>query len=327
MKQRELGNSGLNVSELGFGCMGLNGGYGAPTEDKAAIAVIRAAYEAGVTFFDTAEVYGLRANETLVGKALAPFRDKVTIATKFGFDLDNYPDLNSRPEHIKKVVEQCLTRLRTDVIDLFYQHRVDANTPIEETVGALKDLIDEGKIKHYGLSEANVATLRRAHAVHPVTALQSEYSLWTRDREADVIPVCEELGIGFVPWSPVGMGYLAGKITPSATFDSSNDLRSEFPRFTPEAIRANQPFLDVLNGMAARKGATAVQIALAWLMAQKPWIVPIPGTTRIAHLQENLGASNVTLDTDDLKVIQAALATLKVVGARMSEKYLASCED
>jgi aryl-alcohol dehydrogenase-like predicted oxidoreductase len=326
MKYRELGTSGLIVSEIGFGCMSLSGGYGAPTERSAAIKVIRAAYEAGVTFFDTAEVYGLRANEDLVGEALAPFRDKVTIATKFGFDLDKYPGLNSRPEHIKKVVEECLKRLRTDVIDLFYQHRVDPNTPIEDTVGALRDLIAEGKIKHYGLSEANAGTLRRAHAVHPVTALQSEYSLWTLDREADVLPVCEELGIGFVPWSPIGMGYLAGKITPSSTFDGDADLRAEFPRFTREAMLVNQSYVDLLDRIAARKNATPVQIALAWLMAQKPWIVPIPGTTKLQHLTENLGAVNVSLDTDDLQEIRAALASLRVQGARMSEKYLVSCE-
>lgn len=328
MKQRELGKSGLIVSQIGFGCMSLSGGYGGPTEKNAAIKVIRTAYESGVTFFDTAEVYGLRANEELVGEALAPFRDKITLASKFGFDLDNYPNLNSRPEHIKKVVEQCLTRLRTDVIDLFYQHRVDPNTPIEDTAGALKDLIQEGKIKHYGLSEANVDNLRRAHAVHPVAALQSEYSLWTRDREADVIPVCEELGIGFVPWSPVGMGYLTGKITPASTFvTDGSDLRAEFPRFTPDAMRANQPFLDLLNGIAARKNATPVQIALAWLMAQKPWIVPIPGTTKLAHLQENNGAVDVSLDSNDLQQIRTALASIQVQGARMSKKYLDSCED
>jgi aryl-alcohol dehydrogenase-like predicted oxidoreductase len=326
MKQRELGKSGLSVSALGFGCMSLSSGYGAPMEKKAAIDVIRAAYDAGVTFFDTAEVYGLRANEELVGEALQPFRQNVTIATKFGFDLDHYPNLNSRPEHIKKVVEQCLTRLRTDVIDLFYQHRVDTDTPIEDTVGALKDLIDEGKIKHYGLSEANATTLRRAHAVHPVTALQSEYSLWTRDREDDVLPVCDELGIGFVPWSPIGMGFLSGKITESATFDSEHDLRAEFPRFTPDAMRANQPVLDLLRRIAQQKHATPVQIALAWLMAQKPWIVPIPGTTKLSHLAENIGSVNVDLDADDLAQIASALSNITVQGKRMSEKYLDSCE-
>jgi len=327
MKHRQLGNSGLQVSEIGYGCMSLSGGYGPATEKNEAIRVIREAYEQGVTFFDTAEVYGLRENEKLVGEAIEPFRKEIVLATKFGFDLDAYPDLNSRPEHIKKVVEQCLKRLRTDVIDLFYQHRVDPNVPVEETVGALKDLILEGKIRHYGLSEANVNTMRRAHAVHPVTALQSEYSLWTRDREADVIPVCEELGIGFVPWSPVGMGYLTGKITQDTTYDAETDLRYEFPRFTQEALRANQPFLDLLNNIAARKNATPAQVSLSWLLAQNPWIVPIPGTTKIQHLHENLGAAAITLTPNDLEEIRNALSSIQVHGKRMSEKYLVSCED
>ena len=326
MRKRQLGKSGLTVSELGFGCMSLSSGYGAPTEKKAAIAVIRAAYEGGVTFFDTAEVYGLRANEELVGEALAPFRDRVAIATKFGFDLDNYPGLNSRPEHIKKVAEASLKRLRTDVIDLFYQHRVDPNVPIEDVAGALKDLIHEGKVKHFGLSEATARTIRRAHTVQPVTAVQNEYSLWTRDWEADVLPTCEELGIGFVPWSPVGQGFLTGKITESSTFDSESDLRAEFPRFTPEAIRTNRPVLDLLNDMAARKQATPVQIALAWLLAQKPWIVPIPGTTKLKHLEENLGAAEVELSDTDLRDIRQAFATIRVQGERLSEQHMASID-
>jgi aryl-alcohol dehydrogenase-like predicted oxidoreductase len=326
MRKRQLGKSGLTVSELGFGCMSLSSGYGAPTEKKAAIAVIRAAYEGGVTFFDTAEVYGLRANEELVGEALAPFRDRVAIATKFGFDLDNYPGLNSRPEHIKKVAEASLKRLRTDVIDLFYQHRVDPNVPIEDVAGALKDLIHEGKVKHFGLSEATARTIRRAHTVQPVTAVQNEYSLWTRDWEADVLPTCEELGIGFVPWSPVGQGFLTGKITESSTFDSESDLRAEFPRFTPEAIRTNRPVLDLLNDMAARKQATPVQIALAWLLAQKPWIVPIPGTTKLKHLEENLGAAQVELSDTDLRDIRQAFATIQVQGERLSEQHMASID-
>jgi aryl-alcohol dehydrogenase-like predicted oxidoreductase len=326
MRKRQLGKSGLTVSELGFGCMSLSSGYGAPTEKKAAIAVIRAAYEGGVTFFDTAEVYGLRANEELVGEALAPFRDRVAIATKFGFDLDNYPGLNSRPEHIKKVAEASLKRLRTDVIDLFYQHRVDPNVPIEDVAGALKDLIHEGKVKHFGLSEATARTIRRAHTVQPVTAVQNEYSLWTRDWEADVLPTCQELGIGFVPWSPVGQGFLTGKITESSTFDSESDLRAEFPRFTPEAIRTNRPVLDLLNDMAARKQATPVQIALAWLLAQKPWIVPIPGTTKLKHLEENLGAAQVELSDTDLRDIRQAFATIRVQGERLSEQHMASID-
>jgi aryl-alcohol dehydrogenase-like predicted oxidoreductase len=326
MRKRQLGKSGLTVSELGFGCMSLSSGYGAPTEKKAAIAVIRAAYEGGVTFFDTAEVYGLRANEELVGEALAPFRDRVAIATKFGFDLDNYPGLNSRPEHIKKVAEASLKRLRTDVIDLFYQHRVDPNVPIEDVAGALKDLIHEGKVKHFGLSEATARTIRRAHTVQPVTAVQNEYSLWTRDWEADVLPTCQELGVGFVPWSPVGQGFLTGKITESSTFDSESDLRAEFPRFTPEAIRTNQPVLDLLNDMAARKQATPVQIALAWLLAQKPWIVPIPGTTKLKHLEENLGAAEVELSDTDLRDIRQAFATIRVQGERLSEQHMASID-
>ncbi|TSD90224.1 aldo/keto reductase [Mycobacterium sp. KBS0706] len=326
MRKRELGKSGLTVSELGFGCMSLSSGYGAPTERTAAIAVIRAACEGGVTFFDTAEVYGLRANEELVGEALAPFRDQVAIATKFGFDLDNYPGLNSRPEHIKRVAEASLKRLKTDVIDLFYQHRVDPNVPIEDVAGAVQDLIRDGKVKHFGLSEATARTIRRAHAVQPIAAVQNEYSLWTRDWEADVLPTCEELGIGFVPWSPLGQGFLTGKITANTTFDGTSDLRASFPRFAPEAIRANQPVLDLLNGIAARKEATPAQIALAWLLAQKPWIVPIPGTTKVERLRENLGAAKVELSATDLHDIEQIFATIQVRGERLSEEHMASID-
>jgi aryl-alcohol dehydrogenase-like predicted oxidoreductase len=326
MRKRELGNRGLKVSELGFGCMSLSSGYGAPTEKQAAIAVIRAAYERGVTLFDTAEVYGPLTNEELVGEALAPFRDQVAIATKFGFDLEAYPRLNSRPEHIRKVAEASLKRLKTDVIDLFYQHRVDPNVPIEDVAGAVKDLIREGKVKHFGLSEASPLTIRRAHAVQPLTAVQNEYSLWTRDWEADVLPTCGELGIGFVPWSPMGQGFLTGKITANTTFDSKSDLRATFPRFTPEAIRANQPVLDLLNNIAARKQATPAQIALAWLLAQKPWIVPIPGTTKLEHLEENLGAAEVELSATDLHDIEKAFATIQVQGERLSEEHIASID-
>lgn len=326
MRKRELGNSGLKVSQIGFGCMSLSSGYGAPTEKQAAIAVIRAAYERGVTLFDTAEVYGPLVNEELVGEALAPFRDQVVIATKFGFDLEAYPGLNSRPEHIKKVAEASLKRLKTDVIDLFYQHRVDPNVPIEEVAGAVKELIQEGKVKHFGLSEATARTIRRAHAVQPVTAVQNEYSLWTRDWEADVLPACEELGIGFVAWSPLGQGFLTGKISANTTFDSQSDLRAVFPRFTPEAIRANQPVLDLLHEIAARKQATSAQIALAWLLAQKPWIVPIPGTTRIERLEENLGAAEVELSSADLRDIEKVFATIRVQGERLAEEYMASID-
>ena len=326
MRQRQLGTNGPIVSELGFGCMSLSSGYGAPTERQAAIAVIRAAYEGGVTFFDTAEVYGFRANEELVGEALAPFRKEVVIATKFGFDLDAYPGLNSRPEHIKKVADASLKRLKTDVIDLFYQHRVDPNVPIEEVAGALKDLIQAGKVKHYGLSEASAQTVRRAHVVHPVTAVQNEYSLWTRDWETTVLPTCEELGIGFVPWSPLGQGFLTGKIDADTKFDGEVDLRAQFPRFTPDAIRANQPVLDLLNDLAARKHATPAQVALAWLLAQRPWIVPIPGTTKIKRVQENLGAAEVKLEDADLAEIANVFASIKVQGERLSEEHMASID-
>ena len=320
MRERELGKSGLTVSELGFGCMSLSSGYGPPTEKTAAIAIIRAAYERGVTFFDTAEVYGLRANEELVGEALAPFRDKVAIATKFGFDLDPAGEreqlgVDSRPEHIKQVAEGSLKRLRVDAIDLFYQHRVDPDVPIEDVAGAVRDLIREGKVKHFGLSEAAAGTIRRAHAVQPVTAVQSEYSLWTRGPEAEVLPTLEELGIGFVPFSPLGRGFLTGKIDAHTTFDSS-DFRAGLPRFTPQALEANQALVDLLRTIGDRKGATPAQIALAWLLAQKPWIVPIPGTTKLERLQENLGAAEVGLASEDLAEIDRAASKIRVEGAR-----------
>ena len=322
MQKRKLGKSGLAVSALGFGCMGMSFGYGPAADKQQAISVIRSAFERGVTFFDTAEVYGPLTNEELVGEALAPFRDQVVIATKFGFDLAAFPGLNSRPEHIKKVAEASLKRLKTDVIDLFYQHRVDPNVPIEDVAGAVKDLIEEGKVKHFGLSEAGVKTIRRAHTVQPVTAVQSEYSLWTRDPEAEVLPTIEELGIGFVPWSPLGQGFLTGKVAATMTFDSNTDLRATFPRFTPEARKANQPVVDLLKDIAKRKKATPAQIALAWLLAQKPWIVPIPGTRKLERLEENLGAADVKLTSDDLREIDSAFSKITVQGARLSEEHM-----
>jgi aryl-alcohol dehydrogenase-like predicted oxidoreductase len=322
MQKRKLGKSGLEVTALGFGCMGLSFGYGPAADKQEAIALIRSAVEHGVTFFDTAEVYGPLTNEELVGEALAPFRKQVVIATKFGFDLAAFPDLNSRPEHIKEVAEASLKRLRTDVIDLFYQHRVDPNVPIEGVAGAVKDLISEGKVKHFGLSEAGAKTIRRAHAVQSVTAVQSEYSLWTRDPEVEVIPTCEELGIGFVPWSPLGQGFLTGKLDATTTFDSASDLRATFPRFTPEALKANQAVVDLLGTVARRKNATPAQIALAWLLAQKPWIVPIPGTRKLARLEENLGAAEVELTQSDLHEIESAFSKVKVQGERLPEEHM-----
>ena len=322
MEMRKLGNSNLEVSALGLGCMGMSFGYG-PAEDKQEmISVIRAAVERGVTFFDTAEVYGPFTNEELVGEALAPFRERVVIATKFGFKLDpntgKAGGLDSRPEHIKEVAEASLKRLRTDVIDLFYQHRVDPEVPIEDVAGAVKDLIQEGKVKHFGLSEAGVQTIRRAHAVQPVTALQSEYSLWWREPEAEIIPTLEELGIGFVPFSPLGKGYLTGKIDENTTFDST-DFRNTVPRFAPEARKANRALVDLLNTIAQRKNATPAQIALAWLLAQKPWIVPIPGTTKLHRLQENVAAASIELSQADLRDIDRAASQITVQGARYSE--------
>jgi aryl-alcohol dehydrogenase-like predicted oxidoreductase len=322
MQKRKLGSSNLEVSALGFGCMGMSFGYGPPADRKAGIAVIRAAAERGVTFFDTAEVYGPFTNEELVGEALAPIRDRVVIASKFGFDLEGSRGLDSRPEHVKKVAEASLKRLRTDVIDLFYQHRVDPQVPIEDVAGAVKDLIREGKVKHFGLSEAGAKTIRRAHVIQPVTAVQSEYSLWTRDPEHGILPTCEELGIGFVPWSPLGQGFLTGKVDPSMAFDASSDLRATFPRFTPEARKANRPVIDLLADVAKRKNATPAQIALAWLLAQKPWIVPIPGTRRLERMDENLGALAVDLTSDDLRDIERVFSKVTVQGARLSEQHM-----
>ena len=322
MKTRTLGNSGLEVSELGFGCMGLSFSYGPPTEKQEAIKVIRAAVEGGVTFFDTAEVYGPFTNEELVGEALAPFRDKVVIATKFGFDITpdgyNLGKLNSRPKHIRQVAEASLKRLRIEAIDLFYQHRVDLDVPIEDTAGAVKQLIAEGKVKHFGMSEAGAQTIRRAHAIQPIAALQSEYSMWWREPEHEILPPLEELGIGFVPFSPLGRGFLTGAIDADATF-ASGDFRNNNPRFTPGALKANQAVVDTIGVIAEQKSATRAQIALAWLLAQKPWIVPIPGTTKLHRLEENLGASNVELSAEDLEKIDTAFSNLKVEGERYPE--------
>jgi len=318
MEKRKLGKSNLEVSALGLGCMGMSFGYGPAADKQDVISLIRAAVERGVTFFDTAEVYGPFTNEELVGEALAPFRKQVVIATKFGFDLAAFPGLDSRPEHIKQVAEASLKRLKIDAIDLFYQHRVDPNVPIEDVAGAVKDLIREGKVKHFGLSEAGAKTIRRAHAVQRVTAVQSEYSLWTRGPEAEVLPTLEELGIGFVPYSPLGKGFLTGKMNENTTFDSS-DFRNILPRFTPEARKANQALVELLGTIAARKKATPAQIALAWLLAQKPWIVPIPGTTKLHRLDENIGAVSVELTSDDLREIESAASKIKVQGARYPE--------
>jgi aryl-alcohol dehydrogenase-like predicted oxidoreductase len=325
MKLRKLGSDGLEVSALGLGCMGLSFGYGPALEKAAGIALIRAAVEAGTTFFDTAEVYGPFTNEELVGEALAPFRDNVKIATKFGFAIDpatgKQNGLDSRPAHIKQVAEASLKRLKTDVIDLFYQHRVDTEVPIEEVAGAVKDLIRAGKVKHFGLSEAGAQTVRRAHAVQPVTALQSEYSLWWREPETEILPTLEELGIGFVPFSPLGRGFLTGAIDASTSFDST-DFRNNVPRFSPQARQANQGLVDVLGKLAADRQATPAQIALAWLLAQKPWIVPIPGTTKLHRLQENLGANQLELSAQDLRDIESAISKITVQGARYSEHLL-----
>ena len=322
MQKRRLGKSNLQVSAIGLGCMGLSFGLGPPVEKKDGIALIRAAVERGVTFFDTAEVYGPFTNEELVGEALAPFRNQVAIATKFGFNIDpstgKQTGVNSRPEHIKEVADASLQRLKTDVIDLFYQHRVDPSVPIEETAGAVKELIQQGKVKHFGLSEAGVKTIRRAHAVQPVTALQSEYSLWWRQPEAEVIPTLEELGIGFVPFSPLGKGFLTGKISENTQFDQ-NDFRNIVPRFTQENRKANHAFVDLIGKFAQQKKATPAQVALAWLLAQKPWIVPIPGTTKLHRLDENLGALNVELSADDLRTINAASSMIQVQGERYPE--------
>jgi aryl-alcohol dehydrogenase-like predicted oxidoreductase len=323
MQKRILGNN-LEVSALGLGCMGMSFSYGPPHDKQEMIRVLRGAVERGITFFDTAEVYGPYTNEELVGEALSPVRDKVVIATKFGFNLNpdgspGWQGVNSRPDHIKQAAEGSLKRLRTDTIDLFYQHRVDPEVPIEDVAGAVKDLIREGKVKHFGLSEAGVQTIRRAHAVQPVTALQNEYSLWWRKPEAEVIPTLEELGIGLVPYSPLGKGFLTGKMDESTKF-GSNDFRSTLPRFTPEAMKTNQSFVDLLTAIAKRKNATPAQIALAWLLAQKPWIAPIPGTTKLSRLDENIGALSVDLTHDDLRQIESAASKMPVQGARYPER-------
>ncbi len=322
MQKRKLGNSGLEVSAIGLGCMGMSFGYGPAKDKQEMIPIIRAAVERGVTFFDTAEVYGPFINEELVGEALAPFREQVVIATKFGFKLDpntgKQAGLNSRPEHIKQVAEGSLKRLGVDAIDLFYQHRVDPDVPIEDVAGAVKDLIQEGKVKHFGLSEAGAKTIRRAHSVQPVTALQSEYSLWTKGPEKEVLPTVEELGIGFVPYSPLGKGFLTGKMDENTKLDSA-DFRNILPRFTPEAMRANRALVDLLGSIGERKKATPAQIALAWLLTQKPWIVPIPGTTKLARLEENIGAAAIELTPDDLREINSAASQITVQGARYPE--------
>jgi aryl-alcohol dehydrogenase-like predicted oxidoreductase len=323
MQKRKLGKSDLEVSAMGLGCMGLSFGFGPPVDKKEGIALIRAAVERGVTFFDTAEVYGPYTNEELAGEALAPFRDKVVIATKFGFKIDpatgKQVGLDSRPAHIKEAAEGSLKRLKTDVIDLYYQHRVDPNVPIEDVAGAVKELIQQGKVKHFGLSEAGVPTIRRANAAYPVTALQSEYSLWWREPERDVIPALEELGIGFVPFSPLGKGFLTGQISEDTQFDKT-DFRNIVPRFTPENRKANQAFVDLLRKIAERKKATPAQIALAWLLAQKPWIVPIPGTTKLARLEENTRAADIHLTSEDLREIETAASKIAPQGARYPEE-------
>jgi len=320
MRTRQIGTGGLDVSALGFGCMGLSFGYGPAVDRQQGISLIRAAVERGITFFDTAEAYGPFTNEELVGEALAPVRDRVVIATKFGFKFENgkQSGLDSRPAHIREMADASLKRLKTDRIDLLYQHRVDPDVPIEDVAGAVKDLIQQGKVKHFGLSEAGVQTIRRAHAVQPITALQSEYSLWWREPEADVLPALEELGIGFVPFSPLGKGFLTGKIDEKTTFDST-DFRNVVPRVTPENRKANLAFVDWLKTFAERKKATPAQIALAWLLAQKPWIAPIPGTTKLHRLEENIGATEIALSADDLREIDRAAAAIAVQGARYPE--------
>lgn len=328
MQKRTLGKSGLEVSAIGLGCMGMSFSYGPAKDKQEMIALLQAAVDRGVTFFDTAEVYGPYANEELVGEALQPLRDKVVIASKFGFDISpgrdprgmtGSPGLNSRPEHIRQVAEDSLKRLRIETIDLLYQHRVDPDVPIEEVAGTVGELIQEGKVKHFGLSEAGEETIRRAHRVQPVTALQSEYSLWSREVEANLLPLLEELGIGFVPYSPLGRGFLTGKIDQGTRFDST-DFRSRLPRFTPEALKANQALVDLLGRIAERKKATPAQIALAWLLAQRPWIVPIPGTTKLHRLEENIGATEIELTADDLREIEGAAAMIEVEGARYPEQ-------
>lgn len=328
MKTRKLGNSGLEVSALGMGAMNLSFGTGKAVDEAIGIKVLQAAIEQGINFFDTAQAYGPYTNEILLGKALEPHRKNVIIATKFGFKLENRAIVgtDSRPETIRAVAEASLKSLRTDYIDLFYQHRVDPNVPIEDVAGTLKELINEGKIRHYGLSEVGVGTIRRAHAVHPVAAVQNQYSIWTREPEAEVLPVCEELGIGFVPWGPLGTGFLTGTINSSTTFDRATDLRANFPRFKPEAMKANMPVVDMLRAVAAKKNATPVQIALAWLLAQKPWIVPIPGMDKIEYIADNIKAVEVVMTTDDLQEIERQLAQIKIQGARLDEGLLSMSE-
>src|SRR5438477_834970 len=321
MKKRELGKSGLEVSAIGLGCMGMSSGYGPPKDKQEMISLLRAAVERGVTFFDTAEIYGPFTNEDIVREALAQIRERVVIVTKFRFKIASKGEqigLDSRPEHIKEVAEASLKRLRTDFIDLFYQHRVDPEVPIEDVAGAVKELIQQGKVKHFGLSEPGVQTIRRAHAVQPVTALQNEYSLWWRKAEEEVLPTLEELGIGFVPYSPLGRGFLTGKMNDDTTFDSS-DFRTKLPRFTPEARRANQALVDLLHKIAKRKGATPAQIALAWLLAQKSWVVPIPGTTKLRRLEENIAATEIELTQEDLREIETAASEIEVQGDRSPE--------
>lgn len=328
MKKRQLGNSGLEVSALGMGVMNLSFGTGTAVDDSTGIRVIHEAIDQGINFFDTAQAYGPYTNEVLLGKALIQHRQQVVVATKFGFKLENgaIVGVDSRPENIRAVAEASLKSLQTDYIDLFYQHRVDPNVPIEDVVGTLKDLIDEGKIRHYGLSEVGATTIRKAHAVHPVTAVQNQYSIWTREPEAEVLPVCEALGIGFVPWGPLGTGFLTGTIDPSAKFDSCTDLRANFPRFTPEAMKANMPVVDMLRIIAARKNATPVQIVLAWLLAQKPWIVPIPGMDKIEYISDNIKSVDLELTQADLQEIDQRLSEINIHGSRLDEGLLSLSE-
>jgi aryl-alcohol dehydrogenase-like predicted oxidoreductase len=329
MKTRTFGNTGLEVSAIGLGCMGLSFGLGPAVDRSEGIAVIRGAVDRGVTFFDTAEGYGPYTNEELVGEALEPMRERMVIATKFGFDINDAGQtvgLNSRPDHIKRVVEASLKRLRTDYIDLLYQHRVDPNVPMEDVAGAVRELVQEGKVKHFGLSEASIANIRRAHAVQPVSALQYHYSLWMREPEAELLPLCDELGIGFVPWGPLGQGFLTGKITRDTKFDAATDLRASFPRFTPEALEANFVVVDFLKDLAARKGITPSQTALSWLLAQRPYIVPIPGAGSIDHLDDNLPAADLELTADDIREIDNAFATLDVKGAPLSDALNAAID-
>ncbi|WP_128331252.1 aldo/keto reductase [Apibacter sp. HY039] len=326
MKIRRLGNSGLTVSEIGMGCMNLSFGTGEAANINEGIQIIRDAYDQGITFFDTAEAYGPFTNEELVGKALEPIRKKVVIATKFGMISEN-GGLNSRPDHIRKVVEASLKRLKTDYIDLLYQHRVDPNVPIEDVAGTVKDLVQEGKVIYFGLSEAGTNTIEKAHAVHPVTAVQNQYSIWTREPEKQVLPLCEKLGIGFVPWGPLGTGFLTGKITPETTFNPENDLRASFPRFTPEAIKNNMPLVAMLNDIASNKGCSTVQIALAWLLAQKEWIVPIPGMDKIEYINDNIKSADIILSKKDLDEIDEKLSSIQIQGERLSEDLLSISEE